>query len=510
MRKIREVLRLRFENNLSYRDIASSCRMGRSTVGEYLRRAETAGVTWLKAQQLDDEELETLLFPVPVVPGRERPLPDWDYVHRELKRKGVTLFLLWQEHKEAHPDALQYSRFRDHYRDWLKLADISMRQHHVAGEKMFIDYAGQSIPVIDSGTGEIRDAQVFVAVLGASNYAFVDATWSQGLPDWIGSHSRAFRFFGGCPLTLVPDNLKSGVTHPHLYEPELNPTYQEMAAHYGVAVIPARAGKPKDKAKVENAVLVVERWILARLRNFEFFSLPELNEAIRKLLVEFNNRPFQKQRGSRHSLFLEVERPALMPLPAEPYEFATWKKVKAGIDYHIEVDGSYYSVPYQLRHERLEARLTSGTVEVFHRNKRVASHIRSGRARKHVTVNEHMPEAHRQYAEWTPQRLISWAAQNGPATAEVITRIMEARLHPQHGFRPCLGIMRLGKKHGSDRLEAACKRAIAINSLSYKSIESILDTGLDSKPLSTPAADKPAIRHDNIRGASYYTSKENP
>jgi transposase len=515
MRKVREVLRLKFERGLSDRKIASSCRIARSTVGEYLRRAQEAGVTWEAAQELDDGRLDGLLFPpVPVVAGKARRLPDWEYINREMKKPGVTLFLLWQEYKEVHPDGYQYSRFCDYYRKWLGKQEISMRQHHVAGEKLFLDYAGQTMRVVDPGTGEIREAQIFLAALGASNYTYCEATWTQQLPDWIGSHTRALTYFGGCPQVLVPDNLKSGVKDPHLYEPELNPTYQEMARHYGVAVVPARKGHPKDKAKVENAVLVAERWILARIRNRTFFSLRELNEAIAELLVEFNERPFQKQPGYRRSLFEELDKPTLGPLP-EPFEYATWRKVRANIDYHVEVDGHYYSVPYQLRKKQLEARVTAGTVEVYHKSKRVASHARSHRRGRHTTVNEHMPEAHRQYAEWTPKRLVDWASKNGEATAQVIQGILESRTHPQHGYRSCLGIMRLGKTCGSRRLEAACHRALALNSLSYKSIKSILDNGLENRQVERKQQERPAIKHGNIRGPHYYAnnasniSKEN-
>lgn len=509
MQKVREVLRLKFERGLSNRSIASSCRMSHSTVREYLRRAREAAVTWESSRNLGDDRLEELLFPpVPLVPGQDRPVPDWAYVFKELRKKGVTLHLLWQEHKEQNPAGHQYSRFCDHYRAFIKGEEISMRQHHVAGEKLFIDYAGQTMPVVDRGTGEIREAQIFVATLGASNYTFVEATWSQSLPDWIASHTRAFRFLGGCPMILVPDNLRSGVKSPHLYEPELNPTYREMAIHYGVAVLPARVARPRDKAKAENAVLVAERWILARLRNHEFFSLHQLNEAISKLLAEYNDRPFQKLPGSRRSLFLELDKPVLQDLP-EPYELAVWRKVRAGIDYHVEIDGHYYSVPYKLRRENLEARVTGSTVEVIHKNKRVASHIKGIRKGQHTTVNEHMPESHRQYADWTPQRLIKWAEKNGPDTALVVKGIMDSRNHPQHGFRACLGIMRLGKIHGDERLEAACRRALAINALSYKSIQSILDTGLDARPLpERKNTEKPTVEHPNIRGPKYFAGKE--
>jgi len=379
-----------------------------------------------------------------------------------------------------------------------------MRQQHRAGEKLFIDYAGQTVPVIDRQTGEVRQAQIFVAMLGASNYTYSEATWSQSLPDWISSHVRALTYLGGAPEVLVPDNLKSGVTSPHLYEPDLNPTYQEMARHYRVAVVPARSGRPKDKAKAEQGVLLVERWILARLRNRTFFSLAELNQEIARLLVELNERSFQKLPGCRRSLFEELDRPALGPLPAALYEYAEWKLVRVHIDYHVQVAKHYYSVPYQLAGMECEARASAATVEVFHLGRRVASHARSSRKGGFTTVTEHMPPQHREHAQWTPERLVRWASEAGDAVAEVAQRILESRPHPQQGFRSCLGVMRLSKRYGDERLQAACRRALATGACSYKSIESILKNGLDQKPLPQAAAPAPAIEHENIRGADYY------
>jgi len=507
MRKIREVLRLSKGQYRSVREVARSCNLARSTVNEYLRRAEEAGLSW-PLPDLDDAALEARLFPPKPIPAGQRPLPDWDYVDKELrKRRGVTRFLLWQEYRAVHPDGYAYSMFCDLFREWRGLQDLSMRLEHRAGEKAFVDYAGQTVGVIDPATGEIREAQVFVAVLGASSYAYCEATWSQGLPDWIGSHVRALSFFGGCPEVIVPDNLKSGVKDPHLYEPELNPTYLDFARHYGLAVIPARKGHPKDKAKVETGVKTVGNWILARLRKRTFFSLSELNDAIWELLTEYNQRPFQKRPGSRHSLFEELDKPALTPLPGERYEFALWSRVRPHVDYHVSIDGHHYSVPYQLVKHELDARVTTTTVEVFHKNRRVASHVRSHQKGLHTTVREHMPEAHRQYADWTPARLLAWAEKVGPETKRFTLEVMEARPHPQQAFRSCLGVLRLGKSHGDERLEAACGRALAIGSLSYKSVAAILKNGLDQQPLELPqAASLPRIHHQNIRGGDYYAS----
>lgn len=502
MRKIREVLRLSAAGR-SQRLIAQSVGMGQSTVGDYLNRARLSGVAW--PTELDDAALERALYPPqPSVPSESRPVPDWPTVHRELKRKGVTLFLLWEEYKAAHPEGFHYSWFCQQYRRFAGRVDLVMRQSHRAGECTFIDYAGQTVPVVDPETGEARAAEIFVAVLGASNYTFAEASWTQSLPDWIGSHQRAFTFFGGVTETLVPDNLKAGVTHPHRYESDLNRTYAEMAAHYGVAVVPTRVAKPKDKAKVEAGVLIVERWILARLRHQTFFSLEALNRAIAELLPLLNGRAFKKLPGCRQSLFETLERPVLSPLPDTPYVFATWKKARVSIDYHIEVERRYYSVPYQLVKCEVEARISERTVEVFHRNRRVASHRRAAKVSHYTTLTEHMPRPHREYAEWTPQRLVNWAGESGPATAELIGKILASRRHPQQGFRSCLGILRLSKTHGVQRLEAACQRALHIGAAGYKSVESILKHKLDQKPLPAKAPEPLAIVHDNLRGPDYY------
>jgi transposase len=436
--------------------------------------------------------------------AEDRPVPDWTYIHRELRRKGVTLMLLWQEYKQIFPDGYQYSRFCDLYSHWAGKLDPVMRQEHRAGEKTFIDYAGQTVSVYDRACGEPKQAQIFVAALGASSYTYAEATWTQTLPDWIGSHVRAFYFFEGVSKILVPDNLKSGINKACFYEPEINPTYLDMARYYGTAVIPARKRKPKDKAKAEAAVLLAERWILARLRNRQFFSLHQLNEAIAELLEELNSKGFQKIPGSRRSLFETIERPALMPLPTAAYQFAEWKKARVNIDYHIEVDRHYYSVPYQLIHKQVEVRFTSAIVECFYKSNRVASHIRSHQPGRHTTLKEHMPESHRKWLEWTPQRFINWAAKIGPETKTLIEKILVSRPHPQQGFRSCLGILRLSKSFGEERVEAACKRALVIGGTSYRSVESILKHNLDTQADCGQPDDQGSVDHGNIRGSSYY------
>ncbi len=505
MRKIRDVLRLSQALGLSQRQVAGSVRLGQSTVWDYLRRWKVSGLTWEQVEALDDEALEQCLFPSErSSPEGQRALPDWSAMHQELKTQGVTLSLLWQEYREVHPDGYGYSRFCDLYRAWKGRLDVSLRQDYRGGEKLFVDYAGQTVDVIDRTSGEVRAAQIFVAVLGASNYSYAEATWSQDLRDWIGAHVHAFEAIGGVVELVVPDNLKSGVTKPDYYEPDVNPTYAEMAAHYGVAVLPARVKRPRDKAKVESGVLQVERWILARLRHQTFFSLRELNRSIRGLLDELNDRPLKVLKISRRALYETLDRPALSPLPANRYEFAEWKTVRVGPDYHVELDGHYYSVPYQLVREQLEVRFTKTTVEVLRRGKRVAGHARSRQRGRHTTVREHMPKAHQKYLEWTPRRLVRWAQKTGPATARLVEGILQTRPHPQQGFRACLGVMRLGKSYGDERLEAACRRSLKLKSYSYQSVKSILKTGLDQQPLLLAERRDSVIEHGNVRGAGYY------
>lgn len=512
MRKIKEVLRLKFELGLRHRQIARSCSINHSTVADYVRRAEAAGLGWPLPAELDEAELETRLFPPRATLAPVRPAPDWAVIHEELQgKKHVTLQLLWQEYKQSNPDGYSYSRLCELYQEWAGKLDVVLRQEHRAGEKLFVDYAGDQVPIIDSKTGTIQPVSIFVAVLGASNYTFAEATWNQQLASWIGSHIRALEFFQGAPSILVPDNLKAAVRRPCRYEPDLNPTYQEMAAHYGIAVIPARVRKARDKAKVEAGVLLVERWILAALRQRRFFSLTALNEAIAELLERLNHRPFRKLEGSRATRFEKLDRPALRPLPSQPYAFAEWTKARVHIDYHIEIERHYYSVPYALIHRDLDVRYTAMTVEIFHRGQRVASHARSYKIGGHTTIDAHRPKSHQRYLEWTPERLVRWASTVGPFTAALVDTILQSRPHPEQGFRSCLGILRLGKTYGSQRLEAASTRACNLHACSYQSVKSILHTGLDRQPhLLEPPPDRPPIEHANIRGTDYFNVKEDP
>jgi len=508
MRKIREILRLAWSCNQSRHAIAVSCGVGKTTVTDTLFRARAANLSWPLPLTLDDDGLETLLYPATSGLSRYKyTQPDWNALNTEfVTGKNLTLTLLWQEYKEQNPAGYQYSQFCELFRIWRKKLDLSMRQEHRAGEKLFVDYCGQTIPIVDASTGEIRDAQVFVAVMGTSNYTYAEATWSQSLADWTGSHVRAFNFLGCLPKCIVPDNLRSAISKPCRYEPEINPTYAALADHYGVAVVPARVRKPKDKAKAEVGVQIVQRFILAGLRKRTFFSLAEANAAIRERLLLLNNRPFKKLPGTRTSRFAELDRPAMLPLPDSHYQFAHFKKARLHINYHFEVEEHFYSAPHRLVREQLDVRYTETTVECFYKGNRVAAHPRSFIKGGYSTIAEHMPRAHREYAEWTPQRLISWAAATGKATAAAVETILSRKIFPEHAFNSSLGIISLGKRFGSDRLEAACERALAIKGVHYRSIKSILENKLDQKPL-PKQLELISPDHENIRGAEYYNDE---
>lgn len=510
MRRLREILRLRVESGLPQRAVAEALGVGTGTVSEYLARARAAGVGWPIPQELeDDEKLEERIFGPKWRGDVSREALDVALIHEELRRPGVTLSLLWQEYLAANPRGYRYSQFCEHYRRYRERLSPVMRQVHTAGEKVFVDFAGKKPSVTDARTGEVRAVELFVGALGASSYVFSEAVERQDLTNWIGVNVRMVEAFGGSPQVFVPDNLKSAVTGPCRYEAEVNRTYREMARHYGAVVIPARAYKPRDKAKVEQSVLLAERWILAALRNRTFFSLAELNEAIREKTAELNGRVMKRMGVSRRELFEKYDRPALKPLPSVGYEMAVWKDCSVNIDYHVELDHNLYSVPHALIGQRVEVRATARCVEVFLRSTRVASHARlSGRGRA-STLKEHMPAAHRAHAEWSPSRLIAWAEKAGPATGHVAAEILRSRPHPEQGYRACLGLMRLGRTHGQERLEAACRRAKRLHAESYATVKNILSSGLDRQELAPPASAPSALPdHENIRGAACYDETE--
>lgn len=504
MRQILEILRLRFDLKHSFRDIGNSVNCGSSSVCDCVQRFLASGSTWPLPSDVTELDLETLLYPKVTTTSRGRELPDWPYVQKELKKKSVTLMVLWLEYKQSHPEGYQYTQFCNHYNVWAKTLDVVFHNNHVAGEKVFIDYAGQTIAIWDSATGESRQAQIFLGVLGASSYTYSEATWTQTIPDWLASHRRMFIAFGGVAATWVPDNLKSAVTTPCRYDPVINAAYYAMAKHYDASVIPARARKPRDKAKAEAGVLHVERRILAKFRNSKFFSLDELNGAIADELVNLNAEKFQKLAGSRQSNFEEMERSALKPLPVNNFMISEYKMARVNINYHVQLEQHYYSVPYTYVQKEVMIRYTATLVEVSYKGQQVASHLRRYK-HGYTTLEEHMPTKHQAHVKWSPERMITWVGEAGPATTKVAEVIIASRRHPQESFNTILGMIRLGEKHGKDRLEKACTRALESNTANYRSVKNILNAGLDKAHVpKSPKQESSPISHDNIRGPEYY------
>ncbi len=503
MRKIREVLRLRLGHGLAQRAVARSLGLSQGAVNGYLGRASRAGLGWPLPAGLDDAQLEALLYPPPpVVASEQRSVPDWAVVHRELRRPNMTLALLWEEYRAGAGGQVGfgYSWFCDLYRAWVGRLKPTLRQVHPAGERVFVDFAGHGLEVIDERTGEVRRAEVFVAVLGASSYLYAEATWTQSLADWLAVHVNMLGFLGGVPRQIVSDNLRAGITRACFHEPLVNRSYSDLAAHYGTAVIPARPYKPRDKAKVEVGVQVVQRWIVARLRNRRFFSLAELNQAIGGLVVQLNERPMRGWGTTRRALYEAIDRPALLPLPATPYEYTAWKRCRVGLDYHVEIEKHFYSVPFRLLRQEVEARIAGKTVEIFHRGKLIATHLRSPGAHRPTTLADHMPSSHRRYRDWTPERLQREARAIGDDAAALVEVVLRSRPHPEQGFRSCIGILGLAKRHGSERLDAACARALALGTRSYASVAAILKNRTEGKA----AEPQPGLLHENIRGSGYY------
>jgi transposase len=502
MRKIREVLRLDHSQSANIREIASSCGIAASTVHEYLRRAEAASVKWPLPPEMSDEELESRLF-APVRLTSARILPDWSHIQRELCRKGVTLDLLWREYRERNPDGYGRSQFNHLYRRWAKTTDVRMLQRHVAGERMWVDWSGMTGRLVDPLTGEVSEAQIFVAAFGVSQKLFSKGFPSQELEHWLEAQACALDFYGAVPQISVPDNTKTGVNSPHRYEPELNLEYAEFAHHYGIAVIPARIYKPRDKAKVENGVLQVERHVLAPVRDRTFFSLRELNEELERLTAAFNSRLMRGPNASRNELFEELDRPAAKPLPETRYRYAQWKKAKVAPDYHVEFEGHKYSVPYTLVGKTALMRIAWDTVQILESGKAVATHLRSYVRMGFTTDPSHMPRSHREHAEWTPPRLIRWASESGESVGRFVEAMLESKVHPEQGFRAAMGLIGLGKRYGALRLDRACARALEARALSYRSVKSILEKGLDQ--VVDPEVQPPLLPvHDNVRGADYY------
>ena len=508
MRKVKEILRLKWLEGRRHRHIARALEVSVGKVSGVVRRAAELELDWERVEKLSEAELEAVIYGTASRKLRT-PLPDPAWMDLELKKPGVTLQLLHVEYREHHPEGYGYTQFCEHYRRWKKRQKVVMRQVHRAGEKMFSDFAGKKPHWIDPATGEVREVELFVTTLGASNLTYVEALESQKVPHWIAAHTRALEYFGGVPELVVPDQLRSAVVGPCRYEPTIQRTFEEWGRHYGTVILPARPAHPRDKAKVEAAVLVAERWILARLRSQTFFSLGALNSRIAELCEELNQRRMRRYGKSRRELFDEIERTNLKPLPPERFVYAEWTRVKVNIDYHVDIERSYYSVPYQLVHQTLEARVCASTVEIFLRGERVAVHPRSTRRGQYITNPAHMPSSHRKHLEWTPSRLIAWGAKIGPSTAALVEAILADRPHPEQGYRSCLGLMRLGSRYGAERVEAACARALAAKARSYKHVGSILKNGLDRLPLGSsrkPSSPTPSapLTHENIRGGDYY------
>jgi len=510
MRKIKEVLRLRFELGLGQREIARACSISQGAVHNYLKKAVGAGIQWPLPEGWDEKRIEEVVF------GKQgtieqpcnRVPPDFPALHNQLQQHPhLTLQLAWEEYREKNPEGYRYSRFCELYQRWRRKQDVVLRQEHKAGEKGFVDWAGATIPVHDPDTGRIWQASLFVMVLGASSYTYAEATRDQQLTAWIRSHIHAFEYFGGVPRLLVPDNPRTGVSRACRYDPDLNPTYQEMAMHYGVGVVPARPYRPRDKAKVEVGVQITERWIVAALRHRQFFRLEDLNRAIGELLERLNQRPFRKRDGSRASLFASLERSALRSLPAEPFDMSQWLRARVNIDYHIAFDANLYSVPYTLVQEAVEVRATPTSVEIFHKGQRVASHLRSRGREQVLTERAHRPKSHQAHLEWSPSRMVNWAEQIGPHTARLFERILAEKPHPEMGYRSCLGIIRLAEQYSAARMEAAADRALRIGAYRYQSVKSILKNSLDQQPLTERPALPPPPPHDNIRGAGYFSEE---
>jgi transposase len=501
MRKIREVLRLHHGMGAKQREIASACNIAPSSVHEYLRRAEAAGIGWPLPEDCSDKRLEELLFARHAQVGL-RSTPDWKAVQRELLKKNMTLAVVWEDYKKENPDGYERSQFCHLFREWEGTTEIRMSQNHRPGERLWIDWAGQTAPLTDPETGEVSGVPVFVSTFGVSQKVFARAFPSMELEFWLEAHVRAFKFYGVLATFAVPDNTKTGVTSPNRYEPEFNLEYAEFARHYSLAVIPARVRKPRDKGKVENGVQRIEQRVLARLEGRTYLSLDELNDEISRLVDELNSRVMRGPEASRNQLFEEIDRPAARPLPKTHYEFASWKKAKVGPNHHVSFEGHGYSVPYALVGRNVAVRCTAQVVQIFEGAKVVASHPRNFQRFGYTTLREHRPKSHREYEDWTPARLVRWGSKCGGSVGKLVQAMLEAKLYPQHGYNSAFGLISLGKKHGLPRLNAACARALAAGALSYKSVKTILEKGLDQATLEFEQRPMPV--HENVRGAEYY------
>lgn len=518
MRDIKEIFRLRFNLKLSQRQVAKATGFGKTTVKEYESRALAAGLTSMEQiESLTPSALYTKLgFKQNIVTpnhtpesSNEKVVPDWNLIREELSKKHMTLSLLWTEYKEEHPaNSYQYSQFCFLYQQWMKKLSVVMRQEHKSGEKIFVDYAGTTFNIVDRETGELRSAQVFVGVLGASSYVFAEATWTQGLPDWLMSHRRMLEFFGGVSEIIVPDNLKSGISFPDRYEAKVNASYREFAEHYGTCIIAARVRKPKDKAKAEVSVQVITRWITMALRKQTFYSLDDLNQAIQERLKRVNEKKMRHLGKSRKELFDQLDKPALKPLPAKPYEYGEWKKVRVNVDYHVAYEKSFYSVPYQLVGKELWVRASANHIEIFENLLRICSHRRTHLAGKYVTDANHRPRSHEEQNKWTPERLINWSRSKGKNVARFVEALLESRNeHKEQAYRSILGCLRLADKYGEERLNRACEIALNFESYKYQTVKNILNNNMDKVQEDNKNnfnLKEQFTGSENVRGPEYY------
>lgn len=502
MRKIKEILRLHYEAGLSQATIARVNHISRYTVQQYIMRFTAGGLNWPLSEDVSDTLLESKLFP-----GKghktHRPGLNYEYLLQEIRRPDATLSVLWEEYKQQHPDGYQYSYFCDLFNTYRGKLNYSMRQEHKAGEKTFLDFGDSPIKIIDRKTGQETCTKIFVSVWGASNYMYAESSFDEKLATWISLNIHALEYYGCCSRAMVPDNLKSAVSKASRYEPDINPTYAEFAEHYGTVIFPARPYRPKDKSRAENGVKLAKRWILFRLRHSTFYSLYELNQAIRTLLDDFNCRLMKKMKKSRNELFDLWDKPHALPLPEKRYEFADWKKAKVQFNYHIAYESHHYSVPYTLIHKTIDIKATRMLIEVYHQGNRICSHARSYKEHGYTTVREHMPEQHIKYLEWTPERILNYAGKYGPSVQALVQEVMAQRKFPEQAYKSCMGIIRLENAYTAQRLNLACRRALDYKAYSYRSVVNILEKGLDQQtPM--PSAASPSMKHENIRGAEYY------
>ncbi len=506
MVKIREILRLQ-SLGVSIRAISQSCNCSRNTVREILRTANLQGLSWPLPADMDDAVLMKVIYPSSSEPTSRKPEPDYQYIHEELKRPHVNLRLLWTEFKTQQPDGLAYSQFCNRYRNWAVRTKAVMHLDHKPGYEMYVDWAGTKMQIIDSETGEILSAHLFVSTIGASSYPYVEAFPSECLENWITAHINAFRYYGGIPQLLIPDSLKTGVKRACNYDPELNKTYLELSEHYGCAIVPARIKKPKDKSPVEGAVGDISTWITAALRHQRFFSFYQLNLSIREKLSEFSRKPFQKKEGSRESAFLELDLPVLKQLPTKAYEMALWKVSTVSFNYHIEVERMYYSVPYNYIQKKVDVKISTFIIEVYFNHIRISSHQRlHGKAGQYSTNPEHMPPNHKEYVQWDSNRFLAWACKIGDHTRELVQQVLASRKVEQQAYKSCFGLLKLADRYTAFRLENACQKALELNSPSYTTVNNILKNGMDKVDAPIVLSKNNIVpMHSHIRGAKYYS-----